>query len=75
FFDIRNITTGEDAQGEAVVTVEHEGRSYQGKGIDTDIIEASAEAFLQAVNRICARLPVTAPPPAEATAVAAAGSG
>jgi len=75
FFDIRNITTGEDAQGEAVVTVERDGRSYQGKGIDTDIIEASAEAFLQAVNRICARGPVTAPAPAEATAVAAAGSG
>jgi 2-isopropylmalate synthase len=52
-FDIRNVTVGGDAQGEAVVSVEHEGRIYQGKGFDTDIVEASALAFLQAVNRIC----------------------
>ena len=53
-FDIRNVTVGGDAQGEAVVTVEHDGHVYQGKGFDTDIVEASALAFLQAVNRICA---------------------
>jgi len=55
-FDIRNVTMGEDAQGEAVVSVAHGGRVWQGKGIDTDIIQASAQAFLQAINRICARL-------------------
>ena len=54
-FDIRNITVGEDAQGEAVVAVSHAGRTWQGKGFDTDIIQASALAFLQAVNRIAAR--------------------
>jgi 2-isopropylmalate synthase len=54
-FDIRNVTVGEDAQGEAVVTVRHGGRVWQGKGFDTDIIQASAQAFLQAVNRICVR--------------------
>ncbi|MGB5211835.1 MAG: 2-isopropylmalate synthase [Gammaproteobacteria bacterium] len=64
YFDIRNITTGEDAQGEAVVTVEYEGRQYQGKGLNTDIIEASAQAFLQAVNRICARFPTASTQPA-----------
>jgi 2-isopropylmalate synthase len=53
-FDIRNVTVGGDAQCEAVVTVEHGGHVYQGKGFDTDIVEASALAFLQAVNRICA---------------------
>jgi len=53
-FDIRNVTVGGDAQGEAVVTVEKDGRVYQGKGFDTDIVEASALAFLQAINRICA---------------------
>jgi 2-isopropylmalate synthase len=52
-FDIRNVTVGGDAQGEAVVSVEHDGRTYHGKGFDTDIVEASALAFLQAVNRIC----------------------
>ena len=54
-FDIRNITVGEDAQGEAVVAVAHAGRTWQGKGFDTDIIQASALAFLQAVNRIAVR--------------------
>jgi 2-isopropylmalate synthase len=54
-FDIRNVTVGEDAQGEAVVSVAHGGRMWQGKGFDTDIIQASALAFLQAVNRIAIR--------------------
>ena len=54
-FDIRNVTVGEDAQGEAVVSVLHGGRIWQGKGFDTDIIQASAQAFLQAINRIAAR--------------------
>ncbi|HUG99041.1 MAG TPA: 2-isopropylmalate synthase [Gammaproteobacteria bacterium] len=54
-FDIRNVTVGEDAQGEAVVSVAHGGRVWQGKSFDTDIIQASALAFTQAVNRICAR--------------------
>jgi 2-isopropylmalate synthase len=54
-FDIRNVTVGGDAQGEAVVSVEHDGQTYQGKGFDTDIVEASALAFLQAINRICDR--------------------
>jgi 2-isopropylmalate synthase len=54
-FDIRNVTVGEDAQGEAVVSVAHGGRNWQGKGFDTDIIQASALAFLQAINRISVR--------------------
>ena len=54
-FDIRNVTVGEDSQGEAVVSLACGDRIYQGKGFDTDIIQASALAYLQAVNRICAR--------------------
>jgi 2-isopropylmalate synthase len=46
------VTTGKDAQGEAVVTVDHYGTTYRGTGLDTDIVEASALAFLQAINRI-----------------------
>jgi 2-isopropylmalate synthase len=56
-FDIRNVTFGGDAQGEAVVTVGHGGRVFQGKGFDTDIIVASAQAYVQAINRICAAAP------------------
>jgi 2-isopropylmalate synthase len=43
---------GEDAQGEAVVTVEHNGRSYRGSSITTDIVESGVRAFLEVVNRI-----------------------
>jgi 2-isopropylmalate synthase len=68
-FDIRNVTVGGDAQGEAVVTVEYDGRVFQGKGYDTDIIEASAQAYLQAANRICASSAPLATPE-----LAAAGS-
>jgi 2-isopropylmalate synthase len=71
-FDIRKVTVGGEAQGEAVVTVEHDGRVYQGKGFDTDIVEASALAFLQAINRICAT--GRARPQPDQQSVAAAGS-
>ena len=51
-FEVRSVTVGEDAQGEAVVTVEHNGRSYRGSSITTDIVESSVRAFLEVVNRI-----------------------
>jgi 2-isopropylmalate synthase len=43
---------GEDAQGEAVVTVEHNGRTYRGSSVTTDIVESGVRAFLEVVNRI-----------------------
>jgi 2-isopropylmalate synthase len=43
---------GEDAQGEAVVTVEHNGRAYRGNSVTTDIVESGVRAFLEVVNRI-----------------------
>jgi 2-isopropylmalate synthase len=43
---------GEDAQGEAVVTVEHNGRAYRGSSVTTDIVESGVRAFLEVVNRI-----------------------
>ncbi len=54
-FDIRSVSVGEDAQGEVSVTLEQGGRDYRGQGLDTDVIEASARAFLQAVNRMSVR--------------------
>jgi hypothetical protein len=37
-----------------VLEVEHEGRSYRGRGVSTDIVVASAQAFLEVMNRACA---------------------
>ena len=55
------MTGGLDAQGEAVVEVEYDGRKLSGRGLSTNVIEASAQAFLQVVNRIALRQVATAP--------------
>jgi 2-isopropylmalate synthase len=54
-YHVRSITVGEDALGEARVEVVHEGRMQRGQAVSTDIIEASALAFLQAINRLATR--------------------
>jgi 2-isopropylmalate synthase len=46
------VSEGEDAQGEAVVYVDFNGRSYRGSSVSTDIVESSARAFLEVINRI-----------------------
>lgn len=51
-FEVHSVTVGEDAQGEAVLTVEHNGRSYRGTGVSTNILQAAAEAYLEVINRI-----------------------
>jgi 2-isopropylmalate synthase len=51
-FEVHSVSKGEDAQGEAVVTVEHNGRSYRGSSVTTDIVESGVRAFLEVVNRI-----------------------
>jgi 2-isopropylmalate synthase len=50
-YDLKAITTGKDALGEAMVRVEIEGRVYSGLGTSPDVIEASARAYLNAFNR------------------------
>ncbi|PZN31036.1 MAG: 2-isopropylmalate synthase [Proteobacteria bacterium] len=51
-FEVHSVSVGEDAQGEALLTVEHNGRSYRGSGVSTNIIEAAAHAYLEVINRI-----------------------
>ena len=54
-YRVRSVTGGLDAQGEAVVEVEYDNRKLSGRGVNTNVIEASAQAFLQVVNRIALR--------------------
>ena len=54
-FHIRSVTVGEDAQGEAQIEAESNGKTLRGRAVSTDIIEASALAFLQVINRIALR--------------------
>jgi 2-isopropylmalate synthase len=51
-FNVHSVTVGEDAQGEVSVQLEYQGRLYRGRGVSTDSVEASARAFLTALNRI-----------------------
>jgi 2-isopropylmalate synthase len=54
-FRVRSVTVGEDALGEAHVEANSNGRIVSGRAVSTDIIEASALAFLQVINRISTR--------------------
>ncbi len=54
-FELHSATVGEDAQGEVVVTVDHNGNSYRGHGVSVDIVEAGSRAYLEVVNRILRR--------------------
>jgi len=51
-FRVHSVTVGKDAQGEVMVQVEYQGELYRGHGVSTDSVEASAKAFLNAINRI-----------------------
>ena len=51
-YSLRAISSGKDALGEVSVRVELGGLKMTGRGTSTDIIEASAKAYLSAVNRI-----------------------
>jgi 2-isopropylmalate synthase len=53
-FRVHSVTVGKDAQAEVTVEVEHRGQIHRGRGVSTDSIEASAKAFLNAINRIAA---------------------
>ncbi len=53
-YQVRSISVGKDAQGEVTVEIESGGRTYFGKGFSTDIIEASAPAYLKALNKAVA---------------------
>jgi 2-isopropylmalate synthase len=73
-YRIRSVTVGEDAQGEAHIEADYNGKTITGRAVSTDILESSALAFLQVVNRILTRRaadrikPTEAPRPEPAAA-------
>jgi 2-isopropylmalate synthase len=50
-YTVRSITKGDDAVGEVFVHVDFNGTSYTGKAASTDVIDASARAYLNALNK------------------------
>ncbi len=55
-YSVNNITSGTDAQGEVTVRVSKGGRIVNGQGADTDIVIASAKAYLHALNKLHSKL-------------------
>lgn len=51
-YSLRAVSGGEDAQGEVNIKVKYKGSTYTGKGTSTDITEASAKAYIHAINKI-----------------------
>ena len=51
-YSVNAITTGTDAQGEVTVRLERGGRIVNGNGADTDIVIASAKAYLNALDKL-----------------------
>jgi 2-isopropylmalate synthase len=51
-YSVNNITTGTDSQGEVTVRLARDGRIVNGQGADTDIVVASAKAYLNGLNKL-----------------------
>lgn len=52
-FSVKSVTEGIDAQGDVTIRIEDaQGRTYTGRAADTDIIVASAKAYMNALNRM-----------------------
>jgi 2-isopropylmalate synthase len=51
-FAINAITSGTEAQGEVTVKLKEKSKTVIGQGVDTDVIVASAKAYVNALNRI-----------------------
>jgi 2-isopropylmalate synthase len=50
-FNVSSVTGGSDALGDVIVQLDVEGRRVTGRGVATDVVEASARAYLAAINR------------------------
>jgi 2-isopropylmalate synthase len=51
-YRIRAVSRGKEAQGEVQIELDHNGKRVKGRGLSTDILQASALAYLAAINRL-----------------------
>jgi 2-isopropylmalate synthase len=59
-YEIRGVTSGTEAMGEVTIQLEERGRRVAGRGASTDVIEASAKAYIDGLNKL-ASMPDVAP--------------
>ena len=52
-FQIQAVTRGREALGSAIVKLRSNGKLYSGRGLSTDIVDASINAYINALNKIC----------------------
>jgi 2-isopropylmalate synthase len=50
-YHVRSVTSGRQAMGEVIVRIREYEHSFTGRGVSTDVIEASAKAYIQALNQ------------------------
>ncbi len=55
-YSLKAVTGGKDALGEVIVRVSKNGNAFVGRGVSTDIIEASVRAYLNAINKALSEL-------------------
>jgi 2-isopropylmalate synthase len=60
-FSVQSVTAGIDAIGEVTIRIRHEEKVYSGHAANTDIVVASTQAYLNALNRLYAELQSGAP--------------
>ena len=53
-YQLKAVTSGQDALGEATAWVESDNQVFVGRGLSTDVVEASARAYLNAINKMVA---------------------
>jgi 2-isopropylmalate synthase len=53
-FRVNSVTEGIDAMGDVTIRIRQEDQTFVGRGANTDIIVASAEAYMNALNRLLA---------------------
>lgn len=53
-YEIRSVGSGKDALGEVTVRMRSDGRTLHGRGLSTDVVEASARAYVDVLNKLAA---------------------
>ncbi len=51
-YRVRSVTSGKDSLGEVRVVVEVDGKTYAGQAVSIDVMEASAKAYIRALNNV-----------------------
>lgn len=54
-YRVKAVTKGTDALGEAIVKISYNNKDFRGKGLSTDVVEASIKAYINAINKIISK--------------------